>query len=169
MPITPFHGGIGLAAKAPLARRFSFVLFAATQVAIDLESAYHLATGQYPIHTFFHTFIGATLVCLATVLLLRRPCERFLERIGVRGDIPLSAAIVTAFFGVIGHVVPDAIMHSDVRPFAPFTDANPFLDAISLASLHLGLMALGAIGLMVIAVRATIRRPPEEGGTDELR
>jgi len=41
MPITPFHGGIGLAFKGPLDQRFSFSLFVLTQISIDLESAYN--------------------------------------------------------------------------------------------------------------------------------
>lgn len=59
MPVTPFHGGIGLACKGPLGARFSFTVFVATQIVIDLESGYFLFTGQYPVHRFLHTFLGS--------------------------------------------------------------------------------------------------------------
>jgi membrane-bound metal-dependent hydrolase YbcI (DUF457 family) len=55
---------------------------------------------------------------------------------------------------VVAHVVPDAVMHADVRPLAPFSDVNPFLNAISLVSLHLGLVGLGLFGLVWLSVAA---------------
>lgn len=49
MPFTPFHGALGLAAKAASPRRFSFTVFAATQVAIDLESGFNLFLERDPV------------------------------------------------------------------------------------------------------------------------
>lgn len=162
MPITPFHGGVGLICKGPLAERFSFTIFVATQIAIDFESGYFLVTRQYPVHRFFHTFVGATVVCLAVAVVLRRPLERalrFAHAAGVASRwirtshaIPLRVALPSALVGVLGHVVPDAIMHADSRPFAPFTDANPFLGALSLGTLHLSLVLAGGLGLGWIAL-----------------
>jgi hypothetical protein len=68
MPVTPFHGGVGLLGKGLAGPRFSFVAFCATQVAIDCESGYHLLRGEWPVHRFFHTIDGATLMCGAVVL-----------------------------------------------------------------------------------------------------
>jgi membrane-bound metal-dependent hydrolase YbcI (DUF457 family) len=48
---------------------------------------------------------------------------------------------------MLGHVIPDAIMHSDVRPLAPFSDENPFLGAVSLGSLHLALVVMGVLAI----------------------
>lgn len=42
MPFTPFHFGVGVAAKAALARRFSLIVFVALQIVIDFESLYNL-------------------------------------------------------------------------------------------------------------------------------
>jgi hypothetical protein len=163
MPITPFHGGVGLLCKPPLGRRFSFTVFVATQVVIDLESGYFLFTQQRPVHRFFHTFIGASLVCLFVAIALRRPCEailrawpddlwpRWLER---DRAIPRSTALLTALLGMLGHVVPDSIMHADARPLAPFSDHNPLLGLLDLAELHLGLIALGVAGLVWLRLQA---------------
>jgi hypothetical protein len=71
MAFTPFHGGIGIALKGPLGRRFSFSIFAATQVATDLESGYFLASGGWPAHRFLHTFMGATIAGVAVALFSR--------------------------------------------------------------------------------------------------
>jgi len=158
MPITPFHGGIGLACKGPLGPQFSFAVFTATQVVIDLESGYFLATGGWPVHRFLHTLVGATIAAVAVAVLLRRPCEWAVRKCGailgshvpawldLNGRITVGTALLSAFAGVLGHVVPDAIMHSDARPFAPFSEANPLLGLVSLTTLHLGLVLLGCVG-----------------------
>jgi hypothetical protein len=165
VPVTPFHGGIGLACKGPLGARFSFTVFVATQIVIDLESAYFLLTEQHPVHRFLHTFLGASLACLFVALVLRSPCEavlralpadflpQWLDRDGNR-KISTATALLSAFAGMLAHVVPDAVMHADVRPLAPFSDVNPFLNAISLVSLHLGLVGLGLFGLVWLSVAA---------------
>jgi len=162
MPITPFHLGVGLICKAPRPKRFSLTVFATTQVAIDLESGFNLALARDPVHRFCHTFLGATLVCLTVALVLRRPLEslsRLLRPMLPRWwpmvpEITLRVALVSAAVGMVGHVIPDAIMHSDSRPFVPFSDANPFLGLLPLETLHLGLMALGIVGLAGLRVAA---------------
>jgi hypothetical protein len=169
VPITPFHGGIGLACKGPLARRFSFTVFTATQVAIDLESAYFLFTGHHPVHRFFHTFIGASLVCLVVATLGKPLCEAVLsgcDRVLGAGrpswwdddtSISRSTALLSASVGMLGHVIPDAIMHADARPLAPFSDRNPLLGLIPLGDLHIGLVVLGAIGFGWMIATAKLR------------
>src|SRR6185436_6734645 len=132
MPVTPFHGGLGLLAKGAGPGHFSFALFTCTQVAIDLESGYYLLRGEWPFHRLLHTFPGAIVVSMAVALLMRGPVAFVLSRlIAARPDVPIDpritsgAAVTTGLLGAIFHVVPDAIMHVDVRPFAPVTDANP--------------------------------------------
>ena len=166
MPVTPFHGGIGLLCKPPLGRHFSFTLFFATQIAIDLESAYYLVRGEYPVHRFFHTFVGAGLVCVVVALILRRPCEalvRALPRewpawVERTPGISVGTALLTALVGVVAHVVPDSIMHADARPLSPFSDRNPFLGVVSLGELHLGLICFGTIGILWLRVLPSVRR-----------
>ena len=159
MPVTPFHGGIGLAAKGAAPRRFSFLLFCCTQVAIDLESAYHIIRGDWPIHRFFHTFLGAMLVCLIAVFTCRPVISAVQRRLAQRPDmrrrieptqISWRVAVATAIVGCLGHVVPDAIMHSDVEPFAPLSAVNPFYEIVSVGALHWALVAIGIVGLAAI-------------------
>jgi len=166
LPVTPFHGGIGLAFKGATGRRFSFVLFCCTQIAIDLESAYHLVKGDWPIHRFFHTFIGAAIASTVVVFALRPAVTAVLRHLGRRPDlkrwigppeISWQAAVATAIVGCVGHVIPDAIMHSDVEPFAPFTATNPFHDVVGVGTLYLVLVILGAAGLGSISLRHSPR------------
>lgn len=155
MPVTPFHGGIGLALKATTGRRFSFLLFCCAQVAIDLESLTHVVRGEWPIHRFFHTFIGAAILSTVVVFALRPVVVGVLRRLARLPNlgrwvdasaITWRAALATAIGGCVGHVVPDAIMHADMEPFAPFTSDNPLLDLVPVEALHVGLLVLGALG-----------------------
>jgi hypothetical protein len=49
-------------------------------------------------------------------------------------------------------------MHSDMRPFAPFSDARPWLSAISIEQLHLLCVAAGAAGVAVLVLLRWRRR-----------
>jgi hypothetical protein len=169
VPITPFHGGVGLLCKAPLGERFSFTVFVATQMVIDLESGYFLFTQQHPVHRFLHTFLGASFACLFVAVVLRRPCEAVLrwlademlpQWLDRKPEIPRTTALFSAFIGMLGHVVPDAIMHADARPFAPFAEDNPFLDAVPLGALHLGLVVCGFLGIVWMRVHSWLRSQP---------
>ncbi|MGD9905250.1 MAG: hypothetical protein AB7U83_17420 [Vicinamibacterales bacterium] len=160
MPVTPFHGGLGLLAKGIGPGRFSFVLFACTQVAIDMESGYYLLREEWPVHRLLHTLPGALVVSMAVALLMRRPVERVLSwLVAGRPDLAIDpqvthgATLTTGVLGAVCHVVPDGIMHSDVRPFAPFTDANPWSDLIALGPLHVALVVCGVVGVGLLALR----------------
>ena len=67
MPITPFHFGSGAAIHAAAPRYVSFLAFCATNILMDVEPLYYILTQQYPLHRFFHTYIGASIVAAATV------------------------------------------------------------------------------------------------------
>lgn len=169
MPVTPFHGGVGLIAKGLLGRRFSFATFCVTHVVIDCETGYYLLRGEWPVHRFFHSFVGATLVCSAVVLACRSIAGR-LPISGRAGANPLGwiradfaalasrrAAVLTGAAGVLGHVVPDGIMHSDIRPFAPVSAGNPLFGVLSLSALHLSLIASAFVGAVLLILRANWR------------
>ena len=156
MPVTLFHGGVGLALKAAAGRHFSFALFCCTQVAIDLESAYHLVRGDWPVHRFFHTFLGAAFLSTVVVFAVRAPVTAVLRLLARQPDmrrwigrpeISWPAAVSTAIAGCLGHVIPDAIMHGDVEPLAPFSVANQFYEVVTVGALHLALVALEVVGL----------------------
>ena len=75
MPFTPFHFGPAIFIKGLITSRFSFVAFAATQIAIDCETLYYLNRGEYPYHRILHTLAGAGfsgfLVACVSILLFR--------------------------------------------------------------------------------------------------
>jgi hypothetical protein len=179
VPFTPFHLGPAAAIKAAAPRRFSFLVFGFSQVLIDLEPGYYMLQGDAPLHRFFHTYVGATLAGVAALVLGKPVCTWALRlwhaltgagasraagaggAAGTGGEparITWVAAALGAFAGVYSHVLLDSVMHADMRPFAPFSQANPLLRVISLDALH-ALCVTGAIlGLAGLAVRARLRR-----------
>jgi len=158
MPVTPFHFGPGLALKAVSPTHCSFLVFAATQVMIDCEPLYYMSRGGWPIHRFFHTYIGATLVAIIAYVVFRPVCGICISirenqyainaqvlRLGIK-RVSHIAALSGAFIGAYSHIALDSIMHEDVLPFAPFSNTNVMLDYISIVELHLYCFMLGAAG-----------------------
>jgi membrane-bound metal-dependent hydrolase YbcI (DUF457 family) len=158
MPVTPFHFGVGLAAKASAPTRVSFLAFVASQVVIDCESAYFLFTRGYPIHRVLHTFIVAVpvsiLVGASVSIVWRWWCST-----GHRAAwLPIAetafwSCVLGGAIGGLTHPLLDGVMHEDIRPLWPFSDANPLLDAIGLGALHALCVACAIVGALVLAGR----------------
>lgn len=157
MPITPFHFGPGAALHVLAPRHVSFIAFCAANVLMDVEPLYFMLTQQVPLHRFFHTFIGAALIVPATVGLfagLRVVAARLWlpNLFGWRG-LGVRQVALGAAAGSFSHVILDSLMHADMLPLAPFSAANPLLQAVSLGTLHLACLAAGVLALGVQAVR----------------
>jgi len=154
MPFTPFHLGPGLLIKAAAPRHFSFLAYTASQVAIDLESGYFLATSQAPVHRTLHTFAVGAVVGLvtgvATAWIARRavPAWRTSQDPRIRSEVGTRAGLYGGLSGGVLHSLFDGIMHRDIMPFRPFTSDNPLLGLVGLEVLHWGCLAAGAIGAL---------------------
>ena len=169
MPITPLHFGPAALAKGSAPKHFSFVAFGFTQLIIDAEPAYYIVQGLWPVHRFFHTYLGATFVAVFVVV-FGKPLADLLLRawnsrigpdrrgwLGIKPRVPLISAASGAFFGGYSHVFLDSIMHADVRPFAPWSDSNSVLQLVSLGTLNLACAGMGAAGAFLL-LRLLLRR-----------
>jgi membrane-bound metal-dependent hydrolase YbcI (DUF457 family) len=138
-------------------RKISFLAFAASNVLVDIEPAYFMLTGQHPLHRFFHTYLGAMLAAAATVAVLAallRAAKVFplpdpfqWQRLRL-GPIALGAVLGTA-----SHVLLDSVMHADIRPFAPFSQANPLYRVVPLDDLHRLCLLAAAAAIVVLVLR----------------
>lgn len=154
MPVTPFHLGPALLVKAAAPRRFSLVIFGVSQVAIDVEPVVGLFRGAAVLHGFSHTLTGATLIALASVVVGRPLCERVLSMLNGRPTaIGATAAWSGAFIGTYSHLVLDGMMHLDMKPFAPLTDANPILGTMSVLGIYLFCVASAVVGGLALQWR----------------
>lgn len=145
MPITPFHFGPGAALHALAPCHVSFLAFCAANVAIDVESLYNLLQGRHPVHAFFHTYLGATLVALALVALFR-----LLRRAGVTPlpGLTQRRVAIGAALGAWTHVLLDSVMHHDIRPLMPASAANALQGIVGLGTLHLACVASALFALL---------------------
>ena len=176
MPFTPFHMGPALAVKAVCGRHFSLMVFGFSQIAIDIEPLVHIIRGDAVLHGFTHTYLGATLIALASVLVGRPVCQFLLKYWTPDPSSPFlnwlhgpkllswPAAIASAFVGTYSHVFLDSIMHFDMQPLAPFSDTNALLHVISVDSLHLVCVLGGVLGVLLSFAVFIIRRGAQVDG-----
>ena len=150
MPVTPFHFGPGVMLKAALPRRVSLTAFVAANVVIDAESVVNLLAGRWPVHAALHTLVGALAVGLAAGFAVAA-VGRWRRWRGAEWALP--AALTGGVLGGLGQTLLDAVMHADLRPFLPLTDANPLLRIVALDVLHSACLLAGFVGVAGIGWR----------------
>ncbi|WP_048159778.1 hypothetical protein [Thermococcus barophilus] len=128
MPFTPFHFGPALLFAA-LFGYLDFLTFMIANVIVDFEPFLVLILGLdlrygYPLHGFFHTFIGGSLVALA----LAEVIAKFYKHLGK--EISVKKLKITALSGVWLHIVLDSFLYTDIKPFFPLS-WNPFYGVFS--------------------------------------
>ena len=67
MPFTAFHFGPGALVHCAAPKHVSFLAFCGANVLVDVEPLYFMLTHQWPIHRFFHTYVGATVAAAIVV------------------------------------------------------------------------------------------------------
>lgn len=150
MPVTPVHLGPGLLLKGLAPERVSLSAFVLANVVIDAESVVNLLAGRWPVHAALHTLGGA----LAAGVLSGVAVARLGRGRGWRAsEAGWGPALTGGVLGGLGQTLLDAIMHADLRPFLPATDANPLLGAVDLSVLHTLCVLAGALGLVALGVR----------------
>lgn len=83
----------------------------------------------------------------------------------LRGDIVIHGftqtylgATLVAFVGAYSHVFLDSLMHSDMQPYAPVSQANGLLHLVSVDALHVVCVLSGGLGAVVIFSLFLLRR-----------
>lgn len=162
MPFTPFHFGPGALLHSVAPRHVSFLAFCAANVAVDLEPLYKLQRARFPVHAYFHSYVGVTVVWCAAVAafwLLHRPgVARHLPNFLDWKELTLRPVAIGAALGAYTHIALDSLMHHDIKPLWPFSSRNVLLDAISLDTLHWACVGAGILGLAILGVRWRIGR-----------
>ena len=159
MPFTPFHMGPALAIKAVTGRRFSVLAFGIAQVAMDIEPLVGMIRGSEVLHGPTHTYLGAVVIGTAVAAvspLICGPILRYWNRqlslnhlgwLATPGTLERIPAIAGAFVGTISHVILDSVMHSDISPLAPWSNANVLRGMISIEALHQVCVLSGLLGV----------------------
>ena len=151
MPFTPIHMGPGILIKSILQGSFSLMVFGWSQIIMDIQPLMVMLTGEGHLHGFSHTYIGALLLAIVSALTGKNLSEFGLRIIGVSKKLnPIRIAwwvvLISAFMGTFSHVLLDSIMHSDVKPYYPFTLQNNFLAYFTIGQLHKLCLYSGLVG-----------------------
>ncbi len=168
MPFTLYHFGPAIAVKSVRSARFSMLVFAFTQLLIDLEVVYWFLRGENHPHRFFHSFTGAVFITAVGLLVGKPIGDLFLRnwrRVATDRlkavfcpprPIPWPAALAGAFFGAVSHVVLDGLIHADQQPFFPFVTGNPLVGRVGNQAVYGFCLVTGAMG--VVLTWRSIRR-----------
>jgi len=157
MPITPFHFGPGALIHAIAPKHISFLAFCSANVLIDVEPLYYMLTAQPPLHRFFHTYIGATIIALIAACsflgaLRIAPKLRLPDLLGWQSlkTLPIWLGAAT---GSYSHIVLDSVMHADIVPLAPFSEVNALYRIVTLGELHLFCLVSALAAGILMAIR----------------
>lgn len=162
--------GPGLLIKAALQGGFSLMVFGWTQILIDLQPLIVMLSGRGHIHGWTHTYLGATFIGLAGGV-----TGKYLGQLGLailsgkrwaQVAIRWWVAILSGLIGSYSHVVLDSIMHRDMQPLAPWSDANGLLKLIPVATLHELCLLCGFLGATVILTLVLVRTASRSRGQE---
>jgi hypothetical protein len=154
MPFTPLHMGPGILIKAILQGGFSLMVFGWAQIVMDIQPLMVIIIGEGHLHGFSHTYVGATIIAIIAALTGKYLSEFGLKVIGISEQqniikIKWLVVFVSSFIGTYSHVVLDSIMHGDVNPFYPLSQANGMFGLISITELHHICIYSGVAGALV--------------------
>jgi hypothetical protein len=161
MPVTPFHFGIGLLFKGLVPARLSFLAFVASQVIVDIETAFFILMNQWPLHRELHTFAIATPVGVGAGVMVWL-AGRFIADLGDgwRVELSLGPAVIGGAAGGLTHPLLDGVMHPDILPLSPFISQNPLYLAIGVLQLHLICVIAAVAGGLLWLARTRTHSPP---------
>lgn len=145
-----------------LFRYIDFPTFLIASVIVDVEPILALALLNYPLHGFFHSFLGGTLAAFllaAAMSKLRESLSPLLSFFKLEQKSSFKSITTAALSGIYIHILLDSRMHSDVRPFYPL-ELNPFLSKSILAGLEIDMLCIWCfiIGAIIYVIRLLLLR-----------
>ena len=171
MPFTPFHWGPNSVLGVALTKIFDLPTLLVACVIVDLEPLSVMAFGwHYPLHGFFHSFMGATLAGLGTAALMvpLQPYLRiFTTPLRLAQDSSWLKILWTSLFGVFSHVLLDAPLYRDIQPFYPLAK-NPFYRLFEFETIYLFCAVCFGIALIAYVMKITLTREKSEEKTSGI-
>lgn len=139
MPITPFHFGPSATLALSLKKYLGLPIFILANVVIDFEPLMVMIFHpNYPLHGFFHTFIGAIIIGSLwgiAAYFAKNFTAKMMKIFMLDYQINLKLAITSGILGFVFHIILDSIMHPDIKPFYP-SSYNPLFRIISVHDLY---------------------------------
>ncbi len=160
MPFTPLHLGPALCLGIPLRRYIHAPTFILANVILDIEPLIVLLTGiPYPLHGYLHTFLAAIGVGLAfgfAMFFLERQMQPLYKKLLLEPKAPFkkSQFLLAGVLGTVLHVLFDAPLYSEIKPFYPLP-TNPMHGLFSSSEIYLTCVWMGILGLIFYFVLLT--------------
>lgn len=151
--------GAALFIKPALDRNFSVITFGIAQVAMDIEPGVRMVLGTDVLHGATHTILGALIMAVLVMLIAPGICNCLLAKWNKEviyykqpwllhaGAASKTAIIMCALFGTLSHVFLDSLMHHDIHPLSPFSQANPCMGLISHDGVYQACVVAGVFGV----------------------
>jgi membrane-bound metal-dependent hydrolase YbcI (DUF457 family) len=157
MPFTPYHFGPALFLGLLFISFVDFPTFLIASVIVDVEPFLVLALNlDYPIHGFFHSLLGGTIVAIPLALVMHRirgKISPLLSVFKLEQKVSFARILVASLSGIYIHILLDSRMYTDIQPFYPST-YNPLLTTGIFAGLDSYIICLwsffGAIIIYII-------------------
>ncbi len=138
MPFTPYHLGPALLFGLLFLSFIDFPTFLVANVIVDIEPFLALTLNlNYPLHGFFHSFLGGTLVAVLLALMMHKIRDKLsplLSFFKLEQKTSFMKILVAALAGIYIHILLDSRIYTDIQPFYPST-FNPLLTTGILAGL----------------------------------
>jgi membrane-bound metal-dependent hydrolase YbcI (DUF457 family) len=162
MPFTPFHLGPSSWIGLILFKFLDFPSFLLASVIVDVEPFAVIFFGlRYPLHGFFHTFVGGSIIAMLaalTMYYLRNNVRKFTNVFHLEQDSSFKKILWTSFLGVYFHILLDAPLYTDIQPFYPIAN-NPLFGLFSSSQIYFFCSISFLIAIVLYFVRLlTIRR-----------
>lgn len=161
MPFTPYHLGPGLLIGLLFLDLIDFPTILIASVIVDIEPFFVLIFNlDYPLHGFFHSFLGGTIVALILTLIMTKVRNYFtpiMSFFKLKQKISFMRILLASLIGIYVHILLDSSMYTDIRPFFPF-DFNPFYRTASLLGLTETIICIWCFiaGLIIYGIRLII-------------
>ena len=160
MPFTPYHFGPGILIGILLFPFIDFTTVMIASVILDLEPlTVILFDLSMPLHGFFHTYLGATIVALLLsigIFPFRRYLNQMVSLFGLEQESSLRNIIPASFIGTYSHVFLDSFLYFEMNPFYPVL-GNPFLGILSSGIVYNLCLVLGFIGVFAYILRVLLK------------
>ncbi len=150
MPFTPFHWGPVLLLGVYTRKYLDFPALMISAVAVDFRAIlvfFGLLDG--PVHGFFHTFPGATIVAIVVAIgigILRKEIEKIMGFLGFTQSISWPKIFAGSIIGAYSHIVLDAMIYEHMNPFY-ITEFNPFYGFMFTYEMYLFCTITGILGI----------------------
>ncbi|NVM18364.1 MAG: hypothetical protein HWN80_11660 [Candidatus Lokiarchaeota archaeon] len=138
MPFTPFHLGPALVIGIIFIYYLDFPTLLVASVILDIEPFLVLLLDlNYPLHGFFHSFLGGTFIILplSYIMFKIRPyLNPITDFFKLEQNSSFLNILAASIIGIYLHISLDSPLYFDIQPFFPL-NFNPFLDTSELSGI----------------------------------